>query len=399
MTAVMESQAMRMTLVEYQAPFADRIDRENRVIRGVKILGLQSGNSVRVVGIPSDEKYEYTPEALKAAISMYEGVPVNLDHPEFETGRDGSRKAVSATKTRQRFGWLSDVEFIEGRGLFGNLEYLGNNPNAEMILEAAERKPDIFALSHNARGSVVKRDGKFVVDEIGEVRSVDLIAEKPGTTHSLFEQLDNEEISMPDVINAMKSEEETKLVPEMDNDHAEEEEMVEQDEMAAPDPAEMVESGFRAAINSLLDDDSLSDDALISKLSELVTKRAETKAVLSGGEVAEQEAEEKPEEAAAAAMSESLQVIVKDYRNIKRENETLKKESAARDLLESKNIKPTLARIKAVAALEDSKMKVELMESFQPVAKRPAVTKRPSGLAEIDEYPKDAKSFASMCRN
>lgn len=417
--------AMRLTLIEYMAPFSDRVDRENRVIRGVKIIGMESGNSVRIVGIDSDETYEYTPEALKAAIPLYEGVVVNLDHPDFQIDSSGERHAISATKTAQRFGRLVNVKFIEGKGLIGNLEYLATHPLAEMVVEAAERMPETLALSHNARGNVTKQNGKFVVDEIGDVRSVDLIAEKPGTTHSLFEQLTDEENDMAlhaptekekTQLEALHgNEEEEKLVSEQEEE--EEEEVVEQEE-AALDPAAMVEEGFRAAINALLDDDSLSDDALKAKLEELVTKRAETKAVLTGGEsgdvseqeedeekekvVAEQEEEKKDDAAGAIAESLALDVVVKKYRKVKRENDTLRRESDARDLLESKGVKASKVRVKALAGLDDKKLQVELIESFSPAAarhRRPLVTRRDVSTSNsVSEFPKDAKSFAAACR-
>ena len=374
---------MRLTLIEYMAQFADRIDKENRVNRGVKIIGLHSGNSVRVVGIDSDETYDYTPEALEAAIPLYERVVVNLDHPEFEIDRNGERHAVSVTKTAQRFGRLVNVKFIEEKGLFCDLEFLATHPQAPMIIEAAERMPETIALSHNARGKVVKQDGRYVVNEISEVRSVDLIAEKPGTTHSLFEQLTDKEITMADHIATAEpekiqteelhgDEETTRLVPEQGEEGVENKEEVTEQEEVAPDPGQMVEAGFRAAINALLDDDSLSDDALKSKLDELVTKRAETKAVLSGGDssevaegeheeedkvVAEQEEQKKDDAGGAIAESLALSVVVKKYRNMKRENETLKRESEARDLLESKGVKASEAKIKALAGLNDKKCK------------------------------------------
>jgi len=47
------------------------IDREKGIIKGVKIIGFNSQNGRK-----------YLPEALKDAVPMYEGIKVNIDHPE-----------------------------------------------------------------------------------------------------------------------------------------------------------------------------------------------------------------------------------------------------------------------------------------------------------------------------
>ncbi|HEY2838457.1 MAG TPA: hypothetical protein VGJ26_04885, partial [Pirellulales bacterium] len=48
-----------------------RVDRAAGVIRGVKILGLESQNG-----------RSYLPEALAAAAPLYEGAKVNVNHPK-----------------------------------------------------------------------------------------------------------------------------------------------------------------------------------------------------------------------------------------------------------------------------------------------------------------------------
>lgn len=424
MTATLNNSAVRLTLIEYMAPFSKNVDRENRIIRNVMVIGLSSGNSVRVVGIDSDETYDYLPEALQDAIPKYQGVVVNLDHPDFTHTADGERRTASATKTAQRFGRLVNVRFVENKGLMADLEYLASHPLAEMILEAAERMPETLAMSHNARGNVTRKGGKYVVDEIGEVRSVDLIAEKPGTTHSLFENLKECDMACDNKL-AEQEETEDKKLTEMNVDpnmqtaaplqeeddmvNPEEEMIAEQDEAVAA-PEEMIESGFRGAINALLDDDSLDDATLVSRLGDLIKKRSEVKIALAGGEggdVSEQEEEQKKEDVVA----ESLSVVVQQLRSVKQQNRKLLTEAKqtklyerARNTLASKKIDATPARIKAIAALEgDAKGQAELMESFKPTTKipRPSVTRNRPLYESVDsgDYPKDAKSFAAACKN
>lgn len=144
-----------------------KVDRNRGIIRGVKILGLISENG-----------RQYMPDAVRKAAKLYEGIRVNIDHPNKP---DDVRSAES------RFGKLVRVRFIEGDGLYGDLEFLRSHPMAERICEAAERMPDAFGLSHNAQGEGDEnKDGIFVVSKIVEVRHVDVVAD-PATTKSLSE--------------------------------------------------------------------------------------------------------------------------------------------------------------------------------------------------------------------
>lgn len=144
------------------------VDRKAGVIRNVKVLGLISENGRR-----------YLPEAVRKAAPLYEGIRVNVDHPEG--------KPTDMRSAYDRFGKLENIRWVEGEGLYGDLVFLKSHPMAERICEAAERMPDVFGLSHNAGGDgKVDKDGTFIVDEIVEVRHVDLVAD-PATTKSLQE--------------------------------------------------------------------------------------------------------------------------------------------------------------------------------------------------------------------
>lgn len=143
-----------------------KVDREAGVIYGVKVLGLISENGRR-----------YLEKAVKEAAPLYEGIMVNVDHPE---------NAGDSRSAQDRIGKLVNVHYVEGKGLYGDLEFLKSHPMAERICEAAERMPDAFGMSHNAQGDGEDEDGVFVVHKIVEVRHVDLVAD-PATTKSLNE--------------------------------------------------------------------------------------------------------------------------------------------------------------------------------------------------------------------
>src|SRR5262249_25971699 len=67
-----------------------------------------------------------------------------------------------------------------------NLHYLRSHGLAALLVEAAERNPRRFGLSHNAEGRVAHRDGKTIVESIEKVRSVDVV-QNPATNAGLFE--------------------------------------------------------------------------------------------------------------------------------------------------------------------------------------------------------------------
>lgn len=143
------------------------IDRVAGVIRGVKILGATSRNG-----------RDYSPQALREAAAIYEGLGVNTNHP--------SRSAPNASRTvEEGVGWLENVK-VKSDGVYGDLFIIKSHPLANTLFEVAERKPDRFGLSHNAAGDVVERAGRRIVESIKSVRSVDLV-QNPATVNSLFE--------------------------------------------------------------------------------------------------------------------------------------------------------------------------------------------------------------------
>ncbi len=154
-------------LLEYVASMPQEIDRDAGLIRGVKVLGYESSNNRR-----------YTRIAVSRAKDLYEGIRVNIDHPCPE--RPDQQRNMS-----DRFGRLENVREAQD-GLYADLRYLSKHPLAPMVLEAAERMPDTFGLSHNAEGRVVRDGKRTLVEEIVQVRSVDLVSD-PATNHSLFE--------------------------------------------------------------------------------------------------------------------------------------------------------------------------------------------------------------------
>lgn len=143
------------------------VDRESGVIRNVKILGLESKNGNR-----------YTTSAIRKAVPMYEGKSVYVDHPE-------KSKTAVPRSLRDKVGQIRGVK-VQEDGLFADFHYNPKHELAEQIVWDATNAPNTFGFSHNALGDGRNDGGKFLVEEIKQVRSVDLVSE-PATTKGLYE--------------------------------------------------------------------------------------------------------------------------------------------------------------------------------------------------------------------
>ncbi|MBX9788601.1 MAG: hypothetical protein K2Y37_06770 [Pirellulales bacterium] len=147
-----------------------RVDRAGAVIRGVKILGLESENG-----------RSYLPSALTAAVPLYEGAKVNVNHAKGHP--------AAPRDYQDRIGRLRAVHFRAGAGLFGDLYLNPRHTLAEQLLWDAAHAPENVGFSHNVQARTAQRDGRTIVESIVAVHSVDLVAD-PATTRGLFEACD-----------------------------------------------------------------------------------------------------------------------------------------------------------------------------------------------------------------
>ncbi|MDO4570326.1 MAG: hypothetical protein Q4D38_08085 [Planctomycetia bacterium] len=155
-------------LLEYAEAGEQHIDRGRSLLRGVKILGLVSTN-----------KRRYTEKAVAQAMDLYEGVKVNVNHPQGnpQTPRD----------YRDRIGWLENIVYRESVGLFGDFRFNPKHPLADQLMWDAENAPKNVGFSHNIMAQTETNDeGVLLIKEISQVKSVDLVAD-PATTEGLFE--------------------------------------------------------------------------------------------------------------------------------------------------------------------------------------------------------------------
>ena len=149
-----------------------RVDAQAGVIRGVKVLGLESRNG-----------RTYLPEALAQAARLYEDAKVNVNHPKGNPA--GPRDY------QDRIGTIRGVAMRPGEGLFGDFHFNPKHALAEQLMWDAEHAPENVGFSHNVEARTSRRGDRVVVEAIVRVQSVDLVAD-PATTRGLFESSEAE---------------------------------------------------------------------------------------------------------------------------------------------------------------------------------------------------------------
>jgi hypothetical protein len=151
-------------------PLAAKASAAGPVVKGVKVLGMKSRNG-----------REYPLAVMQKACDLYEGKPVNLDHP---------KPNQEMREFTERFGRLKNVR-MGNDGLYADMAYNPAHPLAKAFDWWVRNDPNAVGLSHNATARIQRnREGKDEVTEIIEVESVDLVAD-PATTKGLLESLQN----------------------------------------------------------------------------------------------------------------------------------------------------------------------------------------------------------------
>jgi hypothetical protein len=340
-----------------------RVNREEGVIYGVKVLGFESVNGME--DMPTVERRVYSKTAVAKAKGLYEGCHVSIDHPQ----KPGQQRSAY-----DRFGVLEDIEIRED-GLYANLRYLKSHPLAERIVEAAERMPDAFGFSHSADARGERRGDAFVVTEIVAVNSVDLVAD-PATTNGLFESRQG----------AKKM---AKVKEEYDG-HAP---AMEDDEMDGG-----YEEHLSAAIGAILKDDGIDFDAKKKKIVHLIS-------TMEKGETTEEdEAEEKDLDKAeggkkdtATEESEGAEVdLQKDAEHAKGDRAIYQKAGSKNNAVEAlqslRSHKDPAIKALVEHVIADRQRTLERLDHLETKARLNAKRAKAHKLCEAARLPKEAMS-------
>jgi hypothetical protein len=376
-------------LLEITFSDAHTVDRDAGVIRGVKVLGRQSRNG-----------REYSDHALHDAARLYEGIGVNLNHAH-------SREGSQARSVEAGFGWLAGVA-VRPDGVFGDLHYFKSHLQAAVIVEAAERNPRRFGLSHNAEGRVAHAGGKNVVESIEHVRSVDLV-QNPATNAGLFESEESlmSTLTTRSIRQILTETHDGRLASLLDDDQLAPFAEAAVGFAADAGPDDQVAAAFKTMIDSVLDDDSLDLQAKLAKIrgilkaqAKLVGEKSSGNQPTGDGDGATGAVPPVAESAQAAASSDPL------VRQLIERLDRIETQAACRELLETHHRACDGTRLKALAALTSADERVRLIESWpesvgfslssgrspRPTISRPLVDADPVAL------PKDAKALAAALR-
>ncbi len=151
-------------------PSDSKVDTDKGLVEGVKLVGVGKGRS----GI-------YSNEVLKNAVTLYEGANVNVNHHLRENGR--------FVPYQSRFGLILNPRFVEGDGIYGDLQYNPHHDEAKSFGWWAKNSPKSVGLSHISGGKTRFTAKGPLVESISNVKSVDLVADS-ASTEGLFESED-----------------------------------------------------------------------------------------------------------------------------------------------------------------------------------------------------------------
>lgn len=376
----MASKGVTTSLLETTFSESPKVDRDNKVIRNVKILGKVSRNG-----------YEYSDSALEEAARLYEGVTVNVNHPP--------RSAPNTERAFQDGIGIIRAPKRQPDGVFGDLHYYESHPHAGLMVERAEREPHSFGLSHNADGRKVNFRGKTIVESVTRVRSVDLVG-RPATTKGIFESEDSVKTTIKALLETVKdkSHKGYKALVEM---VGEEPAMGETPMDELPVDAstdDQVKSAFRAMVVAAFDDEKLDSKATLAKIKDILAAQEK---LMGGGE----KKEPKPEETSESLKDKAdptTKALLEEVRQLRAEREAEKQEKSARALLESMDREATQVRLTALTAVPESARK-SLVESWP---KRQVANGKPQRTVPLTESeapgeykpPASAKEWAAAIR-
>lgn len=359
-----------------ESPLA--VDRETGVIRGVKILGRESQNG-----------RTYSDRALREASSFYEGIKVNVDHPD--------RSNLNQERSFTSFIGQLDCCHVTPSGVFGDLNIAKKHADAEFVFEAAERFPKLFGLSHNAEGELVQKNGKWVVESIENVFSVDIVSQ-PATNAGLFESVEQTQMkkTLREVVTTASRKRKgfKRVLEEMHEDgmlaDVADEEVIE----AEASVAETVKEKLADKVKEIFLDPKIDPKETGKKVAELAKVAEDMVAQLDSAEETAA-----GESTSGAGGTDEEAVLPESVRKLRRDFNTM----TAKNMLLESNREATEERIRAVAN-ETEKNRQKLVESW-PEKSTGNVVSRPGKSPSILESEgrdwtpaKDSKEFVSRLR-
>lgn len=290
-----------------------RVDRETGVISGVKILGFQSANRHGQAGAKSSE---YCREGAEKALHLYEGRQVFADHPP--------RSNPKVERSIRDLVGVIRKPVIEADGVYGEIHYPPKSAIGQHVADLAETMPDSFGLSHNADGVGRVKGGKYIIESIEKVRSVDLVT-SPATTKGLFESQE-QSMTLKELLESrgFKSQDLVSLLEDDGLDMP----------MDAPPPADATgwRDHLKNAVSAIISDETLDEDAVKKKINQILALMKDQAAP-----EADDDEDDDSETPPPAMESKDIEELAQ-----------LRREKQVRTLCESSDFQPTKIQLKAL---------------------------------------------------
>ena len=241
--------------------------------------------------------------------------------------------------------------------------------------------PSRLGLSHNATGAGRVIRGKYVIESIETVRSVDLVT-RPATTRGLYESQESGAMAktLKEVLSDLEIKGARLVKPLLEMDGLDGgDALVPAAPSAAGGDDESAETHLGRAILAIINDSSL--DATAKK-----------KKVLAALKLMDDEAVETPAETSSETSGDETTM-----ESLQREVSELRRDKEIRELCESEQFAPTKPQFKALRVLEAADRKEFIADAKKANGKPNAPRSQGAGrnLTESREQPIDAKGFAS----
>lgn len=342
----------RRPLLEWSAATSSgsplKIDRERGVIEGVKVLGRVSRNSHGLREAVNGT--EYTRACMEAALPLYEGCDVLVDH-SGPSQKDRSSADV--------FGQLRNVRLAED-GIRADLHYLKSHELADRVCEDVERGLGVFGLSHDASAARERFDRgtkRLVIESLAAVRSVDLVR-KPASNRNLWE---SEEPTVPTTLRNLL--EALKLTPARDvwrrrllednppSMDASMDAPMDSPADAGSNPEDALWAGFQAAIGKILDQYKSGElDAKAAGKQVMDYLKTHDKLMGSSEPAAPAQADAPVQEDASCNTSKTDA----NKSEAEKENAKLRHRLAVRELCEAAGVKPDKVLLESLEAVPEA---------------------------------------------
>lgn len=392
----------------YYGSQAHKVDRDNSVIRGVKILGAVSKNG-----------YRYSPSAIANAAQMYEGLGCYINH-QYDDHPDGRERERDFNDLFGRFESVTHTD----TDVYGDLHFIKSHTLADRVCEAAERFPQNFGLSHEAYwGERREVNGEMVIESIARVSSVDIVT-SPATNNGLFESVRQQELIVPKKQSTIRKlleasgakglkilkriRESDPLMsgiasPEMLDSPMEIESAPE--EMGAED---MMEQARDAQVLALINDDSKDVAAKLAAIEAILNAHGDIQTAVKGGGETKPDPEEKPtmESIVVSKLSDQVRLLEAKLAKMASDDEEKKvaeaNRSKAKAVFEAADVEATEERLDAIVLIADPEKQKRLVESW-PRRSDLQLGERPDNPGRLREsqqpltgYTDAKKSFESL---